>query len=92
LPQGPDGIAIALSTLVFALYHVPYACTRPGSPTLGDFPAAVQTGFTNGLVGGIPIALLFWRSRYNLAPVILLHAAIDLLPATRWLSGVLLAG
>ncbi len=74
---------------MFALYHVPYAYARAGSPNLGDFSGALQAGLSDGLLGGIPLGLLFWRSRHNLVPVIFVHAAIDLIPATRWLAGIL---
>jgi len=81
--------AMLLATLLFALYHVPYAYARPGSPTLGDLPGAFRAGFTNGLLGGVPLAFVYWRSRYQLLPAICLHAAIDIIPATRWLGTAL---
>ncbi len=82
--RSPLGGAV-LTTLAFALYHVPYAYAH-ADPASRRLVSAVGEGVANGLVGGIPLALVYWRTGYRLLPAIAVHAAIDLLPATRWLG------
>jgi membrane protease YdiL (CAAX protease family) len=72
-----------LATAAFIAYHVPYAYLKPSWPSAGDFPRALQLAAVNGGVGGIALGFVYWRSRRNLIAVVLLHACIDLIPATR---------
>ena len=77
-------VAPLAGTFLFILYHVPYAyLTWPSGGNLRD---ALSAAIENGLVAGVPLAILFWRSRQNLLAVIFVHASIDLLPAVRLLA------
>ena len=76
-------IGVLLATAAFIAYHVPYAYLKPSWPSAGDFPGAIQLAAANGGIGGIALGLVYWRSRRNLLAVVLLHACIDLIPATR---------
>lgn len=79
---GSEPAALVLASCAFVLYHVPYAYTNPAWPSAGHLGQAVQAAAANGLVGGIALGLVFWRSGRNLLAAILLHALINLIPAT----------
>jgi membrane protease YdiL (CAAX protease family) len=74
-------------TALFTLYHLPYAYLR--WPSAGDLPAAFGAAAASGVVAGLPIAVVFWHSRGNLAAAIVLHACIDLQPAMRLVAHLL---
>jgi membrane protease YdiL (CAAX protease family) len=78
-------LALVVTTVAFALYHVPYAYLKPSWPSAGDLPAAMQLAATNGVIGGLALGVVYWRSNGNLVAAIVLHALIDLIPATRLL-------
>ena len=76
-------LALVLTTVAFSLYHIPYAYLKPSWPSFGDFEAAVRLAFANGGVGGFALGFVYLRGRGNLLAPIVLHAFIDLIPATR---------
>ena len=74
-------VAVGVTTLLFSVYHVPYAYLNPNWPSYGDFPDAVVTAFAQGIPGGLVLGILYEKSRNLLAPI-LLHSLINLLPAS----------
>jgi membrane protease YdiL (CAAX protease family) len=78
-----DLAGLALTTIAFTLYHVPYAYLKPSWPSAGDLSQAFQLAAANGVIGGLALGVVYWRSRRNLLAPMLLHALIDLIPATR---------
>lgn len=79
-------VGVAGASIAFSLYHVPYAYLNPLWPSAGDLPAAFRLAFTNGLMGGIVLGVVFIRSRSTLLPCILVHAAVDWMPVIRLLG------
>lgn len=77
-----EPVALVLATFAFVLFHVPYAYLRPSWPSVGNLPWAMQLALANALPTGLALGLVYWRSRHNLFAVILLHALINLVPAT----------
>jgi len=73
--------AIVIVTLLFSVYHVPYAFLNPNWPTAGDLPAAVGAAFTQGVPGGLLLGWLYLRSDRNLVACVVLHSMINWLPA-----------
>jgi membrane protease YdiL (CAAX protease family) len=76
-----EGTAILIVTFAFVLYHVPFAYARPGSGTEGNLAESLRSAAGNAVIAGVPIGMVFWRSRHNLYAAMALHAAIDLIPA-----------
>jgi len=74
--------ALLLASGAFVLYHVPYAYANPAWPSAGHLGQAVQAAAANGVLGGVALGLVFWRSGRNLVATMLLHALINLIPAT----------
>jgi len=74
-------LAIAITSVLFSLYHVPYAFLNPNWPSAGDLGLAFRAAFANGLMGGIVLGVLYTRSGRNLVPCIVLHSMINAAPA-----------
>jgi membrane protease YdiL (CAAX protease family) len=87
-----DAWGIALATLAFILYHVPYAYLNPHWPSAGNLLHAFQLATVNGALGGIVLGLVYVKSGRNLLAVILLHAMVDWVPGTIMVSQVKFGG
>jgi membrane protease YdiL (CAAX protease family) len=72
-------LAIAIASVLFSLYHVPYAFLL--WPSAGDWGLAFRAAFANGMIGGLVLGVLYARSGRNLVPCILLHSMINAAPA-----------
>ena len=83
---GSNFWAIAVTSVLFSLYHVPYAYLNPNWPSHGDLSAAFVAAFTQAIPGGVILGTLYARSRYNLVAPILLHSLINLLPAATMIT------
>jgi membrane protease YdiL (CAAX protease family) len=79
-------VGVLGASVAFSLYHVPYAYLNPFWPSAGDLSHALRLAFTNGMLGGVILGLLFIRSRSTLIPCILVHAAVDWIPVIRLLG------
>jgi membrane protease YdiL (CAAX protease family) len=84
--------ALLLAGVAFVAYHVPFAYLNPAWPSAGDISGAVQLAAVNGSLTGLALGVVYWRSGRNLFAAILLHALIDLVPATRLVHGLLTGG
>ena len=73
--------AIAIVTVMFSLYHVPYAYLNPMWPSAGDWGLAWQAAFSNGVPGGLVLGALYTLSGRNLVPCIVFHSMINAAPA-----------
>lgn len=72
--------AVLLVTVLFGLYHVPYAYLSPNWPSAGDLAVAFRLGMVDGTLGGLVLggAYVLWRR--NLVACIVLHGLIDAVP------------
>jgi len=78
---GSPWVAIGIVTLLFSVYHVPYAYLNPNWPSAGDLPAAIQSAFVQGIPGGLILGWLYLRSDRNLFACVALHSLINWFPA-----------
>lgn len=85
---GSHGRGILATSVLFSLYHVPYAYLNPFWPSSGDLVHATQLAFTNGLLGGVVLGWLFARASGSLVPCVLVHAAVDWIPAMRLIAQI----
>lgn len=76
---------LVLASLLFGLYHLPYAYLNPRWPSSGDWGDALVASFGQGVPGGLILGGLFLYSKRNLAAPLLFHACVDLLPAATML-------
>ena len=73
---------LLLASVLFGVYHLPYAYLNPMWPSSGDWGAAFSAALGQGIPGGLILGGLFIYARGNLVAPILVHAAVDLLPAS----------
>ena len=78
---GRPWVALLVTSVVFAAYHLPYTLLNPRWPSYGDPAAALSAALVNGLSGGLILGGLYMWTRGRLAACIVLHAAVDVAPA-----------
>jgi membrane protease YdiL (CAAX protease family) len=80
--------AVLITSVVFALYHVPYTYFEPGWGSAGRPVDALVTALANGLPGGLILGWVFARAGGNLLAPIITHALIDVVPAMRLIESL----
>ena len=73
--------AVIATSLLFGVYHLPYAYLNPNWPSYGDWGAAWGAAMGNGVPGGLVIGALYVGSRGNLLACAVLHSLINAAPA-----------
>lgn len=69
--------AVLVASVLFGVYHLPYAYFNPSWPSAGDWGAAWTAALGQGVPGGLVLGALFVVSRGNLVACILLHALVN---------------
>jgi membrane protease YdiL (CAAX protease family) len=72
---------LLVTSVLFGVYHLPYAYFNPNWPSAGDWGAAWASALGQGIPGGLILGGLYLYSRRNLLACILLHALVDTFPA-----------
>jgi membrane protease YdiL (CAAX protease family) len=78
--------AILLASIVFGLYHLPYAYLHPNWPSHGDLAWAFRSAMGQGMIGGIIFGSIYVLAKRNLWATIFAHTFINLLPAMTMLK------
>jgi len=73
--------AVLVMSVLFGMYHVPYAYLNPNWPSHGDFTSALTMALGEGIPGGIVLGIIYLRARNNLLACVIVHALIDVFPA-----------
>lgn len=71
--------AVAATSVLFSVYHLPYAYLNPRWPSHGNLPAAVNSALVVGGFGGVILGTVYARTR-NLVACVVVHALINVLP------------
>jgi membrane protease YdiL (CAAX protease family) len=79
-------LALAASSLLFGLYHLPYAYLNPHWPSYGDLPRAFSAAMGQGVIGGLVLGGVYLRSGRNLLAPVAVHGLINLVPAVALLA------
>ncbi len=74
-------LAILVVSILFGLYHLPYAYLNPHWPSHGDLVAAFQAAMVNGMLGGVVLGAVYVFARGNLVAPVIVHSLINLFPA-----------
>jgi membrane protease YdiL (CAAX protease family) len=83
---GSHVIAVLATSVLFGIYHLPYAYLNPRWPSHGDWVAAAGAAFGQALPAGVILGTLYAK-RPNLLACVVVHAMINLLPTTAMLAG-----
>lgn len=73
--------AVLATSVLFGLYHVPYAYFNPNWGSYGQWDAAIISAMSQGIVGGLILGAVYERAGRNLLASIMVHALINALPA-----------
>ena len=73
--------AIVLTSVLFGLYHLPYAYLNPRWPSHGNWEAAFGAAFGQGVPMGLILGAMYASTKNNLIACALVHALINSLPA-----------
>jgi membrane protease YdiL (CAAX protease family) len=73
-------VAVVVTSLLFGLYHLPYAYLNPRWPSHGNWPEAFGAAFGQGVPMGLILGTLYVRTKNNLVACIFVHALINSLP------------
>lgn len=76
-----NALGVIATSLLFGLYHAPYAYLNPNWPSYGDPAAALLAGLSNGILGGVVLGVVYIMAGGNLVAPIIVHALIDVFPA-----------
>ena len=74
------------ASVLFGVYHVPYAYLNPNWPSAGNWSEAWMSALGQGIPGGLILGGLFLYTGKNLYMPILFHACVDVLPAALMLK------
>jgi membrane protease YdiL (CAAX protease family) len=71
---------LLVTSLLFGVYHLPYAYYNPHWPSAGSWSAAWAAALGQGVPGGLILGTLYLYSKRNLVAPVVLHALIDAFP------------
>jgi len=72
---------IVFTSLLFGVYHVPYAYLNPSWSSYDNLSVALQSAMFQGGIGGIILGLVYVLSKSNLLACIIVHTLINSFPA-----------
>ncbi|MDH3297399.1 MAG: CPBP family intramembrane metalloprotease [Gemmatimonadota bacterium] len=73
--------AVLVTSVLFGLYHIPYAYFNSNWPSHGDWGSAISSAMGQGIVGGLILGAVYERSDRNLIASVVVHSLINALPA-----------
>ena len=68
---------VAISAVLFGLYHLPYAYLNPNWSSHGDLGAAFTSAMGQGGIGGLVLGTLYALTRGNLIACMIVHSSIN---------------
>jgi membrane protease YdiL (CAAX protease family) len=74
-------LAVVITSVLFGLYHLPYAFLNPRWPSHGNWPEALGAAFGQGVPMGLILGFMYSRTKNNLVACIIVHALINSFPA-----------
>ncbi|MEW6213575.1 MAG: CPBP family intramembrane glutamic endopeptidase, partial [Acidobacteriota bacterium] len=77
---GNKFLAVVAASILFGLYHLPYAYLNPRWPSFGNWSDAFASAMGQGVPAGLIFGTVYARTRNLLVPVIV-HSLINTLPA-----------
>jgi membrane protease YdiL (CAAX protease family) len=72
---------VAITSILFGVYHLPYAYLNPNWPSAGDWGAAWLSAMGQGVPAGVLLGVLYVVSGRNLLACVLMHTLLNAVPA-----------
>lgn len=72
---------VAVVSILFGVYHLPYAYLNPDWPSHGDWTAALGSALGQGIPMGIALGIVYEKSKNNLLACVIMHSLFNALPA-----------
>ena len=73
-------IAVIVTSMLFGLYHLPYAYLNARWPSHGNWPDAFAAALGQGVPMGLILGTLYVRTKNNLVACVLVHALTNSFP------------
>ena len=73
--------AVLVTSILFGMYHIPYAYFSSNWPSHGDWGSAIPSAMGQGILGGLILGAVYERSERNLIASVVVHSLINALPA-----------
>jgi membrane protease YdiL (CAAX protease family) len=73
-------IGVAVTSILFGIYHLPYAYMDPDWPSHGDIKSALYASLFQGIPLGVILGVLYERTKRNLFACVVLHAVFNSVP------------
>ncbi|MFQ5706655.1 MAG: lysostaphin resistance A-like protein [bacterium] len=73
--------AVVVTSVLFGVYHLPYAYLNPNWPSQHDWEAAFSAALGQGIPAGLIFGFIYARTRNNLVACIVVHSLNNVLPA-----------
>jgi membrane protease YdiL (CAAX protease family) len=74
-------IAVIITSILFGIYHLPYAYLNPRWPSHGNLSEAFSSALGQGIPTGLILGTLYARAKNNLLACIIVHSLVNSLPA-----------
>lgn len=74
-------LGVAITSILFGVYHLPYAYLNPSWPSAGDWGAAWLSAMGQGIPAGVLLGVLYVVSGRNLLACVLMHTLLNAVPA-----------
>lgn len=79
-------VTVLVTSIVFGIYHLPYAYLHPNWPSHGDLAWAFRSAMGQGMIGGIIFGSIYVGTKRNLWAAVFAHTFVNLLPAMTMLK------
>jgi membrane protease YdiL (CAAX protease family) len=74
-------IAVIVTSVLFGIYHLPYAYLNPRWPSYGNLSEAFSSALGQGIPMGLILGAVYVRTKNNLLACIVVHSLLNSLPA-----------
>ncbi|MBI4429371.1 MAG: CPBP family intramembrane metalloprotease [Ignavibacteriales bacterium] len=74
-------VGVIVSSILFGIYHLPYAYLNPRWPSHGNLPEAFWSALGQGIPMGLILGTLYVRTKNNLLSCVVVHSLLNSLPA-----------
>jgi membrane protease YdiL (CAAX protease family) len=74
-------VAVIVTSILFGIYHIPYAYLNPRWPSHGNLPEALSSALGQGIPMGLILGTVYARTKNNLVACVVVHSLLNSFPA-----------